>query len=358
MNKQLSQYLDLQRITAATLVLLAHISNPTFTNGRLLLPDQIGYSSVMIFFVLSGYVITYVACERETTLLHFSISRVARVYSVVIPAIALTVAVDLVIIFVTPLYHASELRGSMPLYQYFGFPRYALMSLLFMNEAWGFREPLFSNGVYWSMCFEVYYYCLFAAAFYFRGISRIVALAIILLAIGPLPLLHFHLWLLGAGIYWLHSRVSLSLWAARAIFAVTIALMAYDLATDLNLRIDAYLDSITNGVVSAGVLRRIVGDTLTGAIVATNLFAAKYCGFNFGRCGPWFTYLGSFSFTLYLMHVPLLRFFTGYFEPTEPIILIVLVLTAAWLISRVTERQKDNIRSKLRLLTARWLKTA
>ena len=312
----------------------------------------------MIFFVLSGYVITYVACQRETTLLNFSISRIARVYSVVIPAIVLTIAVDLVIVYATPLYHAAELRTSIPSYQYFGFPRYALMSLLFMNEAWGFREPLFSNGVYWSMCFEVYYYCLFAAAFYFRGVTRIAALAIILLAIGPLPLLRFHLWLLGAGIYRLHLRVSLPPWTARAIFAFTIALMGYDLATDLNLQIDSYLDSVTNGAVSTGVLRRIVGDTLTGSIVATNVFAAKYCGFKFGRVGPWFTYLGSFSFTLYLMHVPLLRFFTGYLEPTEPVALIFLVLMAAWLISRVTERQKDNIRSNLRLLTARWLKAA
>jgi peptidoglycan/LPS O-acetylase OafA/YrhL len=357
LNKQFSQYLDLLRIAAAILVLLAHISHPAFTNGALLLPDQIGYSSVMIFFVLSGYVITYVACERESTLLDFSISRFSRVYSVVIPAIVLTASVDVLIINVTPFHHALELRSSIPNYQYAGFTKYLIMSVLFGNQAWGLRESLFSNSAYWSMCFEVYYYVLFATMFYFRGAPRIVLVTIALMFIGPAPLLRFDLWLLGAGTYLLHRHVSIEQSIARAIFVLTIALMLFDLCTDLNLQIDRYLDSMTGGAASAGIWRRFVGDTLTGAIVAANLLVAKYCGFKFGKIGPWFTYLGSISFTLYLMHVPLLRFFSGYFDP-RPIALLTLVLGSAWLLSRWTEKQKDNGRANLRSLSARFLKAA
>ena len=224
---------------------MAHVS-PAFANGHML-PDQIGYSSVMIFFVLSGYVITYVAHEREFTLVDFSISRVSRVYSVVVPAIALTVLVDFLVLHVTPLYDAAELRSSIPTYQYAGFAKYTVMSLFFGNQVWGLRESLFSNSTYWSMCLEVYYYALFAAMFYVRGAPRIGALCLVLIVIGPQAFLHFHLWLMGAAVYLLHRHVSMSQWTARVVFVFTIALLAYDLCTDLNLRIDGYLDSITSG---------------------------------------------------------------------------------------------------------------
>lgn len=253
-------------------------------------------------------------------------------------------------------YHALELRSSIPAYQYAGFAKYIVMSLLFGNQIWTLREPLFSNSVYWSMCFEVYYYALFAGAFYFRGLPRIGVMALVLAIIGPEPLLRFHLWLLGAAVYFVHRHILISQAFARALFAATLLILVYDLGADLNLRIDDYLDSVTNGTVSAGIWRRFVGDTFTGAIIAAHIMAARYCGFAFGKVGAWFTYLGSFSFTLYLTHVPLLRFFTGYFTPSGPLPLLFLVLGSAWLISRVTEMQKDELRRRLRLHSWRFSK--
>lgn len=169
MNRQLSRYLDLLRVLAALLVLLAHLCDTSISDGKVKLPDQIGYSSVMIFFVLSGYVISYVAAEREHTLSDFAISRIARVYSVVIPALVLTVFVDILFLKIPPLFNATKLIGAIPLYQYAKFPKYVIIDLLFGNEIFGFREKMFSNGTYWSMCLEVYYYVIFASAFYLRG---------------------------------------------------------------------------------------------------------------------------------------------------------------------------------------------
>ena len=351
MNKQLSQYLDLLRITAASLVLIAHITYPVFSDGRFFPHEELGHSSVMIFFVLSGYVITYVANEREFGFTDFAISRIARVYSVVLPALALTVCVDLLTLLLTPANHAEDLVSYVPVYQYASFPKYALMDVLFGNQIWGLSEPLFSNNVYWSMCFEVYYYCLFAAAFYFCGALRIALLVIVLACIGPWPLLRFHLWLFGAGIYLVHKQeIFITQTTARILFVLTVVLMSYDLATDLTLRIDSYWG------IDGRAWHRFAGDTLTGIIIALNVFAARYCGFNFGHFGSWFTYLSSGSFSLYLMHGPLVRFFVGYFGPFEPLILISLVLGSVWLLSRVTERQKDVIRDWLRLLSVRILK--
>src|SRR5260221_5563674 len=59
-----------------------------------LIPHHAGHSAVVIFFVLSGYVITYVASERETTLRDFALSRCARIYAVAVPTLILAIVLD------------------------------------------------------------------------------------------------------------------------------------------------------------------------------------------------------------------------------------------------------------------------
>ena len=361
MNKELSRHLDLLRVVAALLVLFAHVSDPAFTDGWIRAPSQIGYSSVMIFFVISGYVISYVAAEREFTLLDFAISRVARVYSVVVPAIALTVLVDVSIINVAPTFHAKALMAQIPLYQYAKFPKYLVLALFFGDNLSGFgiRETLFSNGAYWSMCFEVYYYILFAIFFYVRGLTRGILLVAVVLVIGPGPLAHFPLWLFGCAVYQLHRRCrGISMPIARILFVITCAMLIVDLATDMNLRIDAQLNLLTAGWFGHHVPRRLVGDTLTGALVAVNIFAARYLAISFGVFGNVVAYLASFTFSLYLMHIPLLRFWSGYFHLGIAGTLAA-TLVSAWLLGQITEKQKTRIRNTLRRLcvTSRGLPT-
>src|SRR5438105_11577903 len=82
------------RFVAAVLVVVSHASAQSLSGGFLWSLQYIGYPAVMIFFVLSGYVISYVASEKENTLSDYATSRLARLYSVLIPAIILTFAAD------------------------------------------------------------------------------------------------------------------------------------------------------------------------------------------------------------------------------------------------------------------------
>jgi len=79
-----SLYLDILRFAAALCVLLSH-ANMREIVDRDLFPQSLGHDAVVIFFVLSGYVIAFVADTRESTRTGYWTSRLARVYSVALP---------------------------------------------------------------------------------------------------------------------------------------------------------------------------------------------------------------------------------------------------------------------------------
>ncbi len=86
MNKPFSIYLDLVRFAAACLVYLWH------SNQRMLVADSIplsqyGHSAVIVFFVLSGFVIAYITDTKENTLPSYAASRISRIYSVAVPTV-------------------------------------------------------------------------------------------------------------------------------------------------------------------------------------------------------------------------------------------------------------------------------
>ena len=75
---------------------IVHANYDRFTGG---LPvvwriSHLGNDAVMVFFVLSGFVIAYVANSKEKTIESYFISRFARLYSVVLPALILTIIFD------------------------------------------------------------------------------------------------------------------------------------------------------------------------------------------------------------------------------------------------------------------------
>jgi peptidoglycan/LPS O-acetylase OafA/YrhL len=94
MNKTTSVYLDLIRFLAGLAVLLGHASYARFRGEWLQGIGFLKHDAVIVFFVLSGYVIAYVATHKEDDIIDYSISRFARLYSVVLPALLLTVFLD------------------------------------------------------------------------------------------------------------------------------------------------------------------------------------------------------------------------------------------------------------------------
>src|SRR5258705_180650 len=94
MNRETSLYLDVFRFSAAIIVFLGHMVGARFTWGLFWQIAPFMGDAVTVFFVLSGFVIGFTTDERETTLRSYVIARAARMYSVAIPALLITFALD------------------------------------------------------------------------------------------------------------------------------------------------------------------------------------------------------------------------------------------------------------------------
>ena len=96
MSLAVSVYLDLFRMAAALVVFLSHTTASHLTAFLVPEAESFGGEAVAAFFVLSGFVIGYVADTRENAPRLYAVSRLARVYSVALPAIIITLAFDAV----------------------------------------------------------------------------------------------------------------------------------------------------------------------------------------------------------------------------------------------------------------------
>ena len=147
-----SIYLDLVRFVAACLVVVYH------SNSRLIveapLPfSQYGHSAVIIFFVLSGYVIAFTTATKERNAKVYWASRLSRVLSLALPAVLLTPLLDLIGESLAPALYAGNTTHGLAWLR-------VMSSLLFLNEIWSVSIMSFSNIAYWSLNYEVWYYVL------------------------------------------------------------------------------------------------------------------------------------------------------------------------------------------------------
>ncbi|WP_395403790.1 acyltransferase family protein [Pseudoduganella sp. UC29_106] len=232
MSRQLSLYLDLLRFLAALTVLVSHASGHTL--GGRVLPVSLGHNAVIVFFLLSGYVIAHVADHKERSPRAFWISRFARVYSVALPAILLTPLVDQIGLHIDPGFYA----GGMTTHDY-SLVR-IVASLGFVNELWFVSIMPFSNSPYWSLCYEMSYYLLFAI-YTFAGQRRWFWLALAALVIGPKILLLAPIWLVGVVLYRQRSWYHISEAAGWLLWSTSLLAAAAFQYWDLTDRIAGWL---------------------------------------------------------------------------------------------------------------------
>jgi peptidoglycan/LPS O-acetylase OafA/YrhL len=306
------------------------------------LPVQdLGHFAVVCFFVLSGYVISYVSDTRERSGTAYLVSRAARVYSVALPAIILTLVCDFV---------GRNLMGH-PIYALY--PNTSplvriIASLTFVNELWFQSIVLFSNGPYWSLCYEVWYYAIFGAAVYLRGRARTITVTVLLALAGPNILLLFPVWLLGVALY--HYKRVLSFSAGFFVFLASMAGLIGMAESEVRWVIEGGLRSLMGYQAwdRLGYSADFPTDYVFAALVAANFLAVRSFEGKI-HLAWWMTaairWAAASTFSLYLFHRPLLVFLmsTLALPPTfwNALILTILTVTLAVLLSYATERRKS-----------------
>lgn len=353
MNRATSLYLDVVRFAAALTVLLTHLAYPRFSGGMLLPWRSFGNDAVMVFFVLSGYVIAYTAAHRDHDLGSYALNRCARLYSVALPAIVLTIVLDQLGRWWAPvLYQGFKYQDSEPLMR-------VLRGLSFSNEWWLASWRLFSNGPYWSLGYEAWYYVLFGCAWYLRGASRALSLLLVMALIGPKILLLLPVWMLGVAVFRINSRYTLSARVGAALWLGSVVLYS-------GFRAGGGRDTLL-GWTHAALGQHFVEHSLhwsneflasyvIGLLVAIHFIGVHACAptvapmlLRFEK--PLRAWAGC-TFSLYLFHYPLLQFFaaSGAFDPHSPLavgLLALFTLLSCRALATVTEARKDVVRALL-----------
>ncbi len=343
MSRAFSIYLDLIRFLAASLVMLYH-ANWIFRPGLTI--TSLGHEAVVVFFVLSGFVIAYVTDTREQDFRDFMVARGARIFSVAIPAIILTAALDATGFWLEPDVYPADYRAwDLPLVR-------VITSALFLNEIWTLGIQLFTNVPYWSLNYEVWYYVLFGVLHFLRGRRRTLALVLLCLFLGPKILLLLPVWWLGVWVY--RSERLRNISSGQAWLCVLLSLVGGYYYIALNLGQFGW-DWVqhTFGVELHRQLsfsRQFVTDYYLGAVLALNFVGMRIVlagkdGTPAVVEGPIRYFAGS-TFSIYLYHQPLLWFYLAIFSwlgegVARYLLILSLTLGSCLLLSVYTEQRKN-----------------
>jgi peptidoglycan/LPS O-acetylase OafA/YrhL len=264
-----------------------------------------GRTAVLVFFVLSGYVIAWVTEARERTIEEYALSRAARLYSVIIPAFIVTAALDYTGRAIDPRLYGPEWGHSMA-HPAFG---YAL-SAVFLGESWILSALPGFNVPFWSLNYEAWYYVLFAAAAFLRGPRRITAIGMAALLAGPKVLLLLPVWLMGVAAWRYRAALPERLGGPLVIVSLA-ALIAIEAFGGQRLFCHANTHWLPPGYSAY--------DYILGAVVALSIVGFA----NMQPPMPRVSFeravrgLAGTAFGLYLFHYPLLNFF-GTLVPGPP----------------------------------------
>ena len=300
----LAVYLDLVRVAAALAVLLSHVL-PVFGVGRFF--PAYGHDAVVVFFVLSGFVIAYACDRKDAGLLDYALSRLVRLWSVAVPALVLGMVLWASL---PPPDAASAAPPSLR-----DAAGASLANLFFLGESWaGELLPPF-NGPFWSLNYEAWYYAIHAAFVFTPGRMRWAAVALLCALAGPAVMALAPCWFAGVALYHWRARLRMGGATAGSVFMLSLigyaAIGYYELADWSR----AWLRQVTAGQsYHLGASQGLIADLLlTVAVVANFAAAASLSPVGRALLPVRRMVVGAASFTLsiYLYHAPLLALFHG-----------------------------------------------
>jgi peptidoglycan/LPS O-acetylase OafA/YrhL len=356
--------LDALRWLCALLVMQGHVLGWVFDTdapgmGAFAYLLDLGHPLVVVFFVISGYLIGGGLLARwdSFSLREYAAARFARIYVVAAPALALTALLDGIVYLTapsTPLYAAPWGHIYEPVFASYA-PLNVWSSALSLESVIGL--PMGSNKPLWSLGLEWFFYGLFPLLLMAAGRlvrptkahPALMRMTIAALAVVPMMLLG-QIWMATFWIVWLAGAAASQFRAPKSVAAVA---GAVGLAA----------------LLFAPWLDRRMGDTVEGLAFALCFSAPEMLAHRVNRSVD--KRLAAMSYSLYLTHLPVLTFAVfwlwraGLF-PTQRLTnlglgalywagLSVLVLAAAFGFAQLFERRTAMVRRALLGPGPRWI---
>ncbi|KQQ96831.1 acyltransferase [Massilia sp. Leaf139] len=349
-----SLYLDCCRFLAAVLVVASHFG----PFGAIVAPRgswwlNLGRESVVVFFVLSGFVIAYTTERKNAGLRDYCVARCTRIYSVALPLVLLGFAIAAVLVL-------TQQAAPGQFYQLAKPWLYLPLHLLFMGELWTVSEPPPLLGPYWSLGYEVWYYVLFGAAFYLRGLRRLAVVGSLLVFVGPKLWLLLPVWLAGVASYHWQKTHTIARPLARAGWILSLALLAAYKMNGLDATLRALaLSSWPFPDLPLKSADRCLADYLVCSLVVLNFLCAKNADFRgLLRVERPVRWLASYTFTLYLVHALVMQVWLMVYPHRQSsagdvLALVAAIVGATLLIGQLTERRKGWFETVFAWLAAR-----
>ena len=379
-NPTFTSFLDLARWICAGIVFLGHLRGTLFLSFEGLAAADRGLlvtvwyfvtgwlgEAVIVFFVLSGYLVGAIACAKSTVgrfePIDYAIDRATRIFLPFIPALILTAICDgLGMLFfgdlgfynhTHPQIHAKVNSDAFTTYFTLTiFLKNVLMLQTIASPAFGSNQPL------WTISLEFWFYVTFGV--FLTGMTAkgkpgapwiwIVGGVALAALLGGNFLAHMGLWMIGVGAGFVgRSRCERPLAACFAFFACLLSFR------------------FIKGAFGFGetVMLRNYAVAVFFAWLLVSMRGARWSLLEYTR--PFNSLISSFSYSLYLIHFPLILlllgalYHTGYFPriaqgyaPTDPrgllayALVVIMIGLCAFGFSRVTEQQTPRVRKLLR----------
>ena len=371
MNSNLSAFLNISRWVSAFLVVIGHVRHLVLVDLKnvedstifikfLYFWSGLGHESVVIFFVISGYLVGGHTLEKWRAngpdLRRYAIARFSRIYTVLIPALVVGLAIDAIGL---RWFNLSELYTNSMQYQTDSLSL-SISSSMDTSTFFGnllslqgiLTGSLGSNGPLWSLSYEWWYYCIFAlvgaaitSSWNFRFVYLLGAFGLALWLPEKL-VIWGSIWLLGLAA---HAWIGSGLRCPNPFLGIAIFTLALIIS-----RTSHSVDSVASP-------ESIVRDFGLGLAYVVALAGASRMSKNipFQNLSRW---LASFSYTTYIFHFPALIFSVAFgyqvfgfrfrLQPDGLGLLYLLIVTMlvycyCYLWFFVAERHTNTVRSYL-----------
>jgi peptidoglycan/LPS O-acetylase OafA/YrhL len=200
-------WLDFIRVIAAQMVCVGHAFNLFFPSMKGYIP----YLGVVLFFILSGFVIAHTLYQKSREnprydLFEFGLERIARIYTAYLPALFLILSLDFLM---------KMLGHDLSSPRFFNFG--VFLKNLVMLQGW--KAPTFgSAGQLTSVAVEFHIYFFVGALFFLVLFRRPLIAVIFAILFAKTPLRYFSqlrgedhalfvLWLMGFSLYFICQQI-------------------------------------------------------------------------------------------------------------------------------------------------------